>query len=258
MRVEQGRRMRERPPRPPRVVVAERDVRARRVRGPPRRPPRVVAADRDVGGRGRLARRVPRARAAVLTELEHRDLREARADPRRRPVARAVVGDHDRRPLGQRAQALERARKVVVALARRDRDAHARRVNPVLGARHPYRALPERPGSAAGGGQLARTRARGAALAHGTSAPSSSTTVAPSPSGARGTSPIPPSPKSGSRITDRCPGLAIHAATTASALATAPGARARSSPSSQHGAVRYPARRARFSTVPPDGETWAK
>jgi hypothetical protein len=108
MRVEQRLRARQRARLPPRVVVAERDVRS----------VHRAHAERAAG------------RAAVALERDQPHRGEALAHELGRAVARGLVDDDDLRALGQRGEPPQRVQQLARAVARDhdDRDAAGQRL----------------------------------------------------------------------------------------------------------------------------------
>jgi hypothetical protein len=82
-----------------------------------RRPPRVVVAERDVRNIDSAQTDVPRRRAAVSPELQEVHGGEAVPDCRRVAVARAVVDDEHERRVGQPGQTPERGQERLAPVA---------------------------------------------------------------------------------------------------------------------------------------------
>lgn len=89
------------------------------------RPPRVVVAERNVARAGDGDAEIAAGRAEVARRMHQRDMRKAVVDQRGRVGVRRVVDD-DRRPVGQHGQVFERAREFGGAPAGQHDRGHAR------------------------------------------------------------------------------------------------------------------------------------
>ncbi len=90
------------------------------------RPPRVVVAERDVARAGDGDAEIAAGRAKVARRMHERDMRKAFADQGGRLGVRRVVDDDDRRPVGQPGKMVERAREFRGAPAGQHDGGHAR------------------------------------------------------------------------------------------------------------------------------------
>ncbi|MDR9022327.1 hypothetical protein FEP53_03703 [Burkholderia multivorans] len=92
------------------------------------RPPRVVVAERDVGRARDRDAEIAAGRARIAGRRDERRVRKARMHERGRRRVGRVVDDDDRGPVRQRGEPRERARELVGAPVREHDRGHARLV----------------------------------------------------------------------------------------------------------------------------------